>query len=499
MKPLPVGFGIQLDSSARALSPDLWFGGSPPRVMRLTPAGRSTLLRLRAEGVRDPDSARLARRLTDAGLAHPVPPASSGTADVSVLVPVLDRPDALDRCLRALGRKYPVVVVDDGSTDPAAIARVTAHHGARLVRREVNGGPAAARNDGLAVIDSEFVALLDSDCVPAPDWIAELVVQLADPCVGAVAPRVTSAAGDAHGWSARYCRAHGGLDLGDRPGRVAPRTRIAYVPTAALIARTSALRSVARLGYVFDPALRYGEDVDLVWRLHEAGWLVRYEPMTGVGHHDPTSWTALLRRRYRYGTSAAPLGRTHPDAIAPLIVHPWATATVLALLARRPMLAAAAFATTVHTTAGALRDAGVPTEGTTRAMTTAVGQTWLGLGRCLTQFATPALAAAVLSPGRRRGRVGHRAAVLSLLLGPSLTAWVQSARPGARRELDPLRFAGAHVADELAYGLGVWAGCIRQRTLVPLRPVIARAPRRAPTRPQSADSSRRPHMNTDSA
>ena len=141
--PLPYGFRVELDASAKPLGPDLWFGGSPPRVMRLTAAGRTALLRLRAEGVRDAASGRLARRLTDAGIAHPMPPARETAPDVTVLVPVLDRADALDRCLAALGTEYPVVVVDDGSADPGAIARVARDHGARLVRRDVNGGARA--------------------------------------------------------------------------------------------------------------------------------------------------------------------------------------------------------------------------------------------------------------------------------------------------------------------------------------------------------------------
>ena len=48
-------------------------------------------------------------------------------------------------------------------------------------------------------------------------------------------------------------------------------TKVSYVPTAALLVRRAALDSVTPGGgAVFDPALRYGEDVDLVWRLHDA-------------------------------------------------------------------------------------------------------------------------------------------------------------------------------------------------------------------------------------
>src|SRR6202042_198602 len=127
------------------------------------------------------------------------------------------------------------------------------------------------------------------------------------------------------------------LDLGDRAARVAPMTRVAYVPTAALLVRRAAL------GGGFDESLRYGEDVDLVWRLIEAGWRVRYDPGVRVGHAEPPSRPELLRRRFQHGRSAAPLPRRHPGAVAPLVLQPWPTITMAALLGRRPATAAAAF------------------------------------------------------------------------------------------------------------------------------------------------------------
>jgi mycofactocin system glycosyltransferase len=464
--PIPIGFGIALDDSVRQLGSGVWFGGSPARVMRLTASGRTAWHELDGGEVSTRSAGHLARRLTDAGLAHPRPPVAA-RAEVTVLVPTLDRPDSLARCLAALGQEYPVVVVDDGSADPAAIAAVAREHGARLVRREVNGGPAAARNTGLAAIATEFVAFVDSDCIPSPNWVAPLIAHLADPLLAAVAPRITASAPQS--WAGRYTAARGSLDLGAHPGRVAPTARVSYVPTAALVTRRSALVAIARSGYVFDPALRFGEDVDLVWRLDAAGWRVRYDPSVQVEHHEPTRWTELWRRRFRYGTSAAPLARAHPRSAAPLVVHAWPTLTVVALLARRPVPAAAAFAMTVISTVRALRRADVPTDGTVRTMAGAVHQTWLGLGRYGTQFASPALLAAAVAPGRR----GRRLAAASLLLGPPLAAWFER-----RPDLDPPRFVAAHLADEIAYGTGVWAGCISGRTTAPLRPLVNRSRRR---------------------
>ncbi|MDT7804844.1 MAG: mycofactocin glycosyltransferase [Actinomycetota bacterium] len=467
MTPLPAGFRIALDQDTRELSDGLWFGGSPARVLRLTGAGRQAWQELGDGPVTSAATGTLARRLTDAGLAHPVPPEPETPADVTVVVPVRDRAELLDRCLAGLDRTHPVLVVDDASDDAAAVAAVAAAHGAKLVRRDVNGGPGAARNTALDHVGTELVAFLDSDCVPAAGWADGLATHFADPLLAAVAPRVRALAPDS--WAGCYTRAAGSLDLGDRPARVAPGTRTSYVPTAALVTRRSALTSVAVDGAVFDPRLRVGEDVDLVWRLHEAGFRVRYAPDVAVDHHEPETWRALLGRRARYGTSAAPLALRHPKALAPLALHPWPALTVGPLLARRPVLAALAFGGSVGSMRKLLHAHDVPDAGVVRAMATAVQQTWLGCGRYGTQFAAPLLAALLVPGGRRRW--GRRAAVASLLLGPPLTAWA-----GRRPELDPVRYTAAAIADDIAYGTGVWAGCLAHRTTVPVRPALVRRP-----------------------
>jgi mycofactocin glycosyltransferase len=166
--PLPAGFGVAFDSGTRFVGPDVLFGGSPRRLLRLTAAGARALDDLRHRPVGSPQEGRLARRLTDAGLAHPRPPAGRQPADATVVLPVRDRAAGLDRCLAALGDRYPVIVVDDGSRDPAAVARVCARHGARLRRRPSSGGAGQARNDGLALVTTSLVAFIDSDCAADP-------------------------------------------------------------------------------------------------------------------------------------------------------------------------------------------------------------------------------------------------------------------------------------------------------------------------------------------
>ena len=447
---LPIGTRIDLDPSMKQIAADTVFGGSPARVLRLRPDGVAALAELRGGRVETPAGSAHAPRLTHAGFAHPR--VARRDLDATVVIPVRDRAPDLDRCLGALGRDHPVVVVDDGSTDASAVAAVCAEHGAKLVRRAVSGGPGPARNAALRLVGTEFVAFLDSDCVPPPGWIAALGGHFADPLVAAVAPRIVE-----------RTASPSPLDLGPGPARVAPLTRVAYVPTAALVARR------AVLGGGFDETMRYGEDVDLVWRLVEGGHRVRYEPAVQVMHTAPPSFPALLRRRFHYGTSAAPLTRRHPGAVAPLVLHPWPALTTGALLARRPAVAGAAFAASSLLLARRLRDRGVPADGMTRAMAGGVIQTWLGLGRWCAQFAGPAVVAALVRPGGRtiRTRMERRAAAASLLLGPPLADWLRQ-----RPTTPPLRYLATVLADQAAYGAGVWTGCARERNFTAVLPSV---------------------------
>ncbi len=465
--PLPAGFRVVLDGSVRRLSDGSWFGGSPTRIVRLTAAGQAAWTELRNGPVTSRAGGVLARRLTDAGIAHPRPPEPARAPDVTVVIPVYGRIEKLLHCLEAVvGDGHPIVLVDDGSPEPAAVADAAARFGARLVVRSANGGPAAARNTGIEAAETELVAFMDSDCVPAAGWITALAKHFADPLVAAVAPRIVPIAPDT--WAGRYTRATFGLDLGDTPAPIAPRTRVAWAPTAALVVRKKALVDVARDGHMLDPTLSIaGEDVDLVWRLHEAGWRLRYDPTVHVRHLEPETWQELLHRRFRYGTAAAPLSRRHPGKVPPLVLFPWPTATVIAGLANKPLLAATAFAGAILTTKRAVRKRRQPDPGSVRVMLDAAFQTWQGIGRYGTQYALPLLAIAA---------VRRKTAVASLVFGPALVEWAR------QRHLDPVRFVLGRLADDAAYGAGVWAGSVRHRTAGALLPQIRWRPLRTDPR-----------------
>jgi mycofactocin glycosyltransferase len=154
---VPAGFCLRPDAGTRVLAGGtVLAGGSPIRVLRLTPSGARHVAGWWS-GTPVPDNPRaraLARRLLDIGIAQPsVGPAGPGGSrvrhDVTVVIPVRDRQAELARCLSALAGMPRVIVVDDASADPAAVARVASQAGATMLRRPVNGGPGGGRGKGM--------------------------------------------------------------------------------------------------------------------------------------------------------------------------------------------------------------------------------------------------------------------------------------------------------------------------------------------------------------
>ncbi len=171
-------------------------GGAPLRLLRLTPRAASLVRRWEAgQPVGDGRGEQiLARRLLASGLLLPRPgPPALGPADVTVVIPVRDRPDQLRRLLSALPGMA-CVVVDDASADVARTRELAARAGAALIELSVNAGPSAARNAGLARVSTPVVAFIDSDCVPDEGWLEPLLAHFNDPMVAAVAPRIVPVA-----------------------------------------------------------------------------------------------------------------------------------------------------------------------------------------------------------------------------------------------------------------------------------------------------------------
>ncbi|MDW3220715.1 MAG: mycofactocin biosynthesis glycosyltransferase MftF [Acidimicrobiales bacterium] len=460
----PPGIRLVADPGLRRVGAGrVLIGGSPLRITRLSAAGAAVVdAWLEGTPLADVKSARgLARRLLDAGMLHPVVAPAPSPPPVTVVVPSFEDADQLDALLATL--TVPVVVVDDASSDAAAIAAVAERHGATLVRRTANGGPGAARMSGLEEVDTTLVAFVDTDVTLPDDWWSRLAPHFDDPAVVAVAPRVRSRDGTT--LRERYERAQSPLDIGPTPAAVGPRRRLAYVPTAVFAARVDAVIDVGG----FDPGLRVGEDVDLVWRLVARGGTVRYDPGVEVEHRPRPSWLAMARQRMHYGSSAVGLTKRHGAVVAPARCSKWSLMAWLAAVSGRPGLGLGVAA---GSSAALVRKFdGVPDAPREATRIAAWGHlhSGLGLGRAVSRVWWPVLLpVAALS---RRRRIG----VLTAMLAPAVADWI-----AGERAVDPVRGVALRVADDMAYGVGVWRAGLQAHDLRALVPELTEWPGRRP-------------------
>lgn len=462
-RPLPTGFRVAWDDRTRQRSGGtILLGGSPWRVSRLSERTRAFVADLRSRGpsglaVGNPQDGSVARVLLDRGFVNPVPPGQEADRPtVANVIPVLDRLEGL-RALLGSHRAASTLVVDDGSADPEAVAAVAAAFGAGLVRHERNRGPAAARNTGFRATTAEVVAFVDSDCVVDEGWPDALLWHFADPGVGAVAPRVAPVRG-AGGVVARFEQARSALDMGRHPELVRPGSRLGFVPSAALLVRRAALGEGG-----FDEGLRLGEDVDLVWRLVDAGWQVRYDPGVVVRHQGRESLVSWLRRTFEYGTSAADLELRHPGRLAPARLSGWNVAALLLAGRGRPAAGLAVLGLASVQLARQLD--GLPQPGRLAAETVTRGvlADAAQAGRLLRREWWPVGAVTLLAAPRSRvARLGAAA----MLVPIAMDFWRE------RPSLDPLRYLSLQLLDDAAYGSGVIASSIRSRSVRPLVPVV---------------------------
>lgn len=98
---------------------------------------------------------------------------------LSVIIPHLNEPNDLVRCLRSLwvqrvdGIPFEIIVVDNGSRELPEAA-CAAFEGVRLECEPVPG-PGPARNRGARVAQADLLAFIDADCVAQPGWVRAIV------------------------------------------------------------------------------------------------------------------------------------------------------------------------------------------------------------------------------------------------------------------------------------------------------------------------------------
>ena len=230
---------------------------------------------------------------------------------VSIVIPVFNRPLEISECLEALlNLNYPkdrreIIVVDDGSTD--STCEVISRYPVKLLAQEDNRGQSAARNCGVKNACGEIIGFIDSDCVAETDWLKELVPYFQDQRIGLVGGYV--AAYFQQTWLDRYESAASPLNMGNNLIIGDSADLDFYVPTCNLLVRKEAFLQTGGL----DEAKRFGEDVDLCWKMRRRGYRQLYVPAGAVRHKHRSRLLSSGKQRFHYGTSEPELYASHPE------------------------------------------------------------------------------------------------------------------------------------------------------------------------------------------
>lgn len=227
------------------------------------------------------------------------------TPRVSVVVCSYNGGRTLDQCLRSLLAidypDYEVILIDDGSTDDTR-AIVEKYPSIRVIH-QANRGLSAARNVGLKAATGSIIAYTDSDCFADPNWLALLIYQLQQSgAAGVGGPNLSPE----DGWLAACVAASPG-----QPTHVLESDEIAeHIPGCNMAFRREALEAIE----AFDPVYwKAGDDVDLCWRLQQAGYRITFAPGAFVWHHRRHNPRAYFRQQMGYGEAEALLQFKHPE------------------------------------------------------------------------------------------------------------------------------------------------------------------------------------------
>jgi GT2 family glycosyltransferase len=247
---------------------------------------------------------------------------------VTVAIPTLGGNAVLADCLRALAgqtfQDFEVCVVDNSGQNRTADWE-SQWAGVRFLRNSANVGYGAAINQVWRGSEAEFVAALNDDAVPAPEWLGALVAAMPRFEVGMAASQVRMPDGtlDSAGMSIARDGSSRQRGHGESPQGYGKRADVLCPSGCAALYRRAMLEETGGFEESF---FLYCEDTDLGLRARWRGWECVYVPGAVVEHRYSQSAGRASRlkayhvERNRLWLAIRNFPRKH------LLLLPWFTA-----------------------------------------------------------------------------------------------------------------------------------------------------------------------------
>jgi hypothetical protein len=217
--------------------------------------------------------------------------------------------------------------------------------------------------------------------------------------------------------------------------------------------------------------MHVGEDVDLTWRLRDAGWSISYLPAGNILHEHRSSVRSFMSRRFDYGTSEGMLQLRHPERRKQMVIPPL-LATVLILCLAAPV---ASWWTLLLAAGILLADVmAIRTRFIRRSLPMSVATLLAGRLRALGSliyylsyhliryYAIPLCVIGLIIP------VPWSWLIPAVILITASAVDFTIKKP----ELSFLRYCGIYFLEQIAYGAGVFWGCVSRKCFSSYRVVI---------------------------
>ena len=230
----------------------------------------------------------------------------------SIIIPVYNRPDEIDELLESLTHQdysddFEVIIVEDGS-EISAENGITKYQGQLQLSYyyKENSGPGLSRNFAMQKATGNYFIILDSDCILPPFYITEVSKALAH----------------------TYTDAYGGPDAADDSFTTIQKA-INYSMTSFLT--TGGIRGKKNSPNKFQPrsfnmgiskkafkstkgfgSQRFGEDIDLTFRLWENGYKTQLIEKALVYHKRRVDFKSFFKQTFHFGAARPILSKQHP-------------------------------------------------------------------------------------------------------------------------------------------------------------------------------------------
>jgi glycosyltransferase involved in cell wall biosynthesis len=256
---------------------------------------------------------------------------------ISLIIPLFNRPQEIRELLESLilqsDSNFDIVIVEDGSTQKSDSIINEFRNKLRIdYFYKENSGPGLSRNYGAERAKGDYLIFLDSDCIIPPNYVTRVQAFL----------------------KSNYVDAFGGPDRADE-SFTSIQKAINYSMTSLFT--TGGIRGNAKsiekfhprsfnMGYskkVFDATggfsgMRFGEDIDMSIRLHQAGFSTALIPDAYVYHKRRTNFKLFYKQVFNSGLARINLFKRHPSSLKLLHFFPlvftigWILAVILQVL-----------------------------------------------------------------------------------------------------------------------------------------------------------------------